>query len=151
MTILHLGVLDVPYKATDEHSLPETTGQVASKLEYQYSVMRVFFNTYEKEISELVLFEMKTALENMALGSEMKMPLQINTSKLDTLFNRYLANDEWQKITGKTILAAKLGHSKRFKDRFNEKKLRGPRPAFIDSGLYQASFKSWVDDKLVTL
>lgn len=151
MTTIHFGVLVVPYK--DEKGKPEltTTGEVATKLEYRYNVMQVFFDKYQNEISEIVMFEMLAVFENVALGMPIENAYMINLSKVDTLFNQYLDKDEWQTITGRTIKAAQAGHSKRFKDRFNEKGLRGPRPAFIDSGLYEDSFKAWIEEKMGAL
>ncbi len=143
MPTLHFGVIDQLYK-DEENGIVKTTGQVATELELKYHVMEVFFDKYEKEIEEILEAEMTSQFEQLLSG---KRPLEliINTFKIEELFKKYLSRDEWQKITGRIIQTALQGVSKRFKDRFNLKKKRGPRPAFIDTGLYQASFKAWID------
>jgi hypothetical protein len=148
MSFLHLGVIDVPYQGTNEHdkNSKETTGDVALSLEFKYKVMQIFFEEYEDEITEILEKSFEAQIDQFVFTGQFNLS-EIDTSKIDDLFKQYLSNNEWESATGERIGAASLGHSKRFKDRYNEEGKRGPRPAFIDSGLYQASFKSWVDNR----
>lgn len=151
MPTLELGVLDIPYeevnpKKNAKETLKTTTGEVAEKLEREYQVMQVFFENYREEIGKIVLKRLSEELDNVELGKPTTFLKNAGaeTPAITELFTQYLDRDEWQKITGRVIKAAQLGHSKRFKDRFNKKGLRGPRPAFIDTGTYQGSFRSRV-------
>ena len=140
MSTLHLGVINIPYG----DGSGETTSSVAKELEQEYGVIELFFDVYEKEIAEIISASIAAEFDKILLGHDFSLG-EINTSAIDDLFKQYLAKDEWQKLTGRVIMAAKMGVSKRFKDVYNKQKKRGPRPAFIDTGQYQASFKSWVD------
>jgi hypothetical protein len=61
-------------------------------------------------------------------------------NQIESDFRDYLSADEWQKTTGQAIAAAQNGVSHRFKKVSGKK--RGPRPAFIDTGLMSASFRA---------
>ena len=69
-----------------------------------------------------------------------KVPLAGAMAQIESAFRDYLSADEWQKTTGQAIAAAQNGVSHRFKK--IKGKTRGPRPAFIDTGLYARSFKA---------
>jgi hypothetical protein len=62
--------------------------------------------------------------------------------KIDALFRKFLTSKEMDGlgIPGVPTLASLEGISRRFK------RGHGPaRPSFIDTGLYESDFKSWVD------
>ena len=158
---LVFGVVDVAY-SDPESGKVTTTGGVAEVLEKKYHVMRVFYELHEKKINAQVVDTLHGMIETVAQGGpRRKGPIMLD--KVETAFRNYLSQDEWQKASGQTIQDAKNGISHRFKDAQNRtvsaqavagssgkglKKVivvsRGPRPAFIDTGLYSASFKSWL-------
>ncbi len=135
---LLLGVKNVAYSDPDEKGAT-TTGQVAEILEEKYDVMQTFYDLNQPKIAALVVQAFVNTLESRLQGQP-KTP-SIPTSKIDKLFRDYLDSDDWQKTTGKTIAVAAAGHSKRFKRAYMK---RPARPAFIDSGLYRRSFRSWL-------
>lgn len=138
MATLHLGVQDVAY-SDPEAKGSVTTGEVAEILESKYHVMEVFFELYKDKIAQKLADSVSEKIEAMAQGNP-NVSETLDIGGVEQMFRQYLSADEWQKVSGQTIKAAVLGISHRKKG----KKRPGPRPAFIDTGLYQAMFKSWL-------
>ena len=139
MTTLHLGVVDVAYSNADG---AKTTGEVAQYLEDEYHVMRVFLETNEGKIGDWLAQSMAGEIENMMAGKPAGK-LAINTEKIDERFRDFLASREWKQASMQTIAAAEAGLTHRKKK--ITAKGRSARAEFIDTGLYQASFRSWID------
>lgn len=135
---LDLGVWNIAYSDPDIKNAT-TTEQVAEILEKKYGVMQTFFDTYKEEIGEQVVDGLIDILESRLQGAPAVALNDIPLPKIEKMFSNYLSRDEWQKITGQVIMAAKLGISHRKKG----KKRKGPREAFVDSGTYQKSFAAW--------
>ena len=161
-SVLHLGVVNVAYVDSEEKDAT-TTGKVAEILEDKYHVMRVFVENHEEEIADIVAKRYLGMINTMANGGPKPDRQNIPMDKVDSAFRDYLGADEWQKTSGQTIEAAKTGVSHRFKSikggTLSAKSIaagkskaasmvlkasRGPRPAFVDSGLYSAAFRSWL-------
>jgi hypothetical protein len=109
--------------------------------------------------------EFAGAIESLAQGSRPDLDAAIPMGKIDMAFRNFLDSKEWENTSGQVIEAARAGVSHRFKSVAGKslsaksiavgkvkakgmvlkRRSRGPRPAFIDSGLYQASFSAWVE------
>lgn len=163
MPILHLGVVDLPYvgnetrgarrarvKAGKAAKPPavnvgvDLTGDVAEILEEKYHVMQHFYELHGQEIADLVANSMAGNLETMLMGGpHAEASFASAESGIDQMFRNFLSNKELDALgyPGIPTQAAKDGVNPRFKSG------RGPknRPSFIASGLYQSSFKTWVD------
>jgi len=152
VTTLKLGVVDVAY--TGEDGQQTTTGDVATFLESDYHVIEVFYQLYEEKIKDFLVDAMAGEIESMAQGKpvsvfggnlETKLEdrsisgVSVN-GKIEEAFRDYLDMREWQQISGQTVAAALLGISSRKKKQATGKS----RPEFIDTGLYQASFRAWI-------
>ena len=159
---LLLGVQDVAY--SDEDGVT-TTGDVAEILEDEYHVMRVFAETYEGFIGDQVGETIAGAIESMQMGRPTSFSVEGPMNRIEEKFRDFLDRREWELMTGQVIMAAQLGISHRFLSVGGKslpaskiasgavkakgkvlKRNRGPRPAFIDTGLYQASFRAWLAD-----
>ena len=137
---LRLGVENVAYSDPDVKGAT-TTAKVAEILEAEYHVMGVFAELYGKQISELITKNIGDDLDALMHGEPVSQaPLGNAMQKIQQDFRSYLDADEWQKTTGQAIAAAQNGVSHRFKNVAGKE--RGPRPAFIDTGLYQSSFRA---------
>lgn len=147
--IVHLGVLDVIYEYdTNSQVLSQgptkTTGDVAQWLENKYGVIEHFFKLYDERISGAFEEEMQGALENVMLGApamQLEDALAGATSKIEGWFRYYLSSLEAEGVgmPGVPTAAALKGVNHRLKIK------RGARrPSFIDTGLYEASFKVWI-------
>jgi hypothetical protein len=153
---LHLGVIDRPYEnaSPDGSTAATTTGEVAQWLENRYHIMEIFYHFHEQEIADKLAEGMADALEAVMVGAaggtgkvEDFDPFAEALSEEEEIFKFWLALGEVEKvgIPGVPTLAAQNRQSLRLK---LKKKLRGPaRPSFIDTGLYQSSFKMWVEDE----
>jgi hypothetical protein len=147
--VLHFGVIDIPYvRAPNKRQRKSragtvTTGQVAGWLEDDYHVMEIFFELHKADIVAPALEEgLRDTLESLLMGAPSTIdPFGASMSVIESGFRKFLDKREMEGlgIPGVPTQAALQGKSKRFK------RNRGPRrPSFIDSGLYQANFKSWV-------
>lgn len=131
MGTLTLGVENVSY--ADENG-GSTTGEVAEILEAKYSVMRTFLDIHMDKVSEAVSDRYADLVEGKITSINEALPM----GSIESNFRNYLDNDEWQRHTGRVIMAAKQGVSKRKK----KGKYPDSRPAFIDTGLYSRMFRS---------
>lgn len=158
---LSLGVQDVAY--TDANGAT-TTGKVAEYLEDDYHVMLTFLELHESYIMNEVAAEFAGAVTDIAAGKPFNLNSPGPMSGIENEFRQYLDKKEWEATTGQVIQAAKEGISHRFKSSkagtlharsiasgavkakgiVLKRRKRPGRPAFIDTGLYQASFTAWI-------
>ena len=164
---LHLGVHDVPYTGHEQKGAT-TTFEVAEILEAKYDVMGVFYQAKQQEIEKYIVDDLLGAIRSMTQGNpragRMFASGQVPMNKIDSLFRDFISQNEWQKLTGKEIKAASLGISHRFKtpggktmegsaiakgtkQQYSMERMKNKpgRPAFRDTGLYQASFRAWLE------
>lgn len=139
MPVLHLGVIDVPYARRGG----KTTGDVAEILEAKYHVMEMFYQQNEVFVAKSLEKSVAGTLESLLLGA----PLSIDafgagTSRIEDRFKQFLSRREIERLSypGVPTQAALKGVSHRLKGKRSGRR----RPSFIDTGLYQSSFKAWV-------
>ncbi|WP_431290403.1 hypothetical protein [Burkholderia cepacia] len=142
MLTLHLGVIDVAY--TGAGAKPGvTTGDVATFIEDEYHVMRIFLEMYEEEIGELLANEVAGEIESLAQGKPVRgLALDVSTGKIGELFRDFLDAREWKSASGQAIAAADEGVNHRKKRPYAAE--NPARAEFVDTGLYQASFRAWI-------
>lgn len=143
MTTLHLGVNDVPYP---HNSKGKTTGDVAEILEAKYHLMATFAQIFDRQIRAAATKSIQGAVSTMIMrgtGSTKRHPLAGATSEIEHLFKQAISQQAFDgKISGVPTAAALRGVSHRFKHPYAK---RPARPSFRDTGLYQSSFRAWVD------
>ena len=140
VTTLNLGVVD-----DLRYSNKGTTkiADVAGYLERKYHIMEVFFELHIEQIEELLCDALQGQIETIAMGgSRANNPFGTAESKIEALFKLWLSGGgmDGLGVPGVPTQAALDGVNHRLK-----LKKGSPRPSFIDTGLYQASFKSWFD------
>ena len=157
---LLLGVHDVAYTDAEGST---TTGKVARYLEDDYHVMRTFVELHGDEIASHIADEFVGAIQDIALGKPPSLDAIGPMHAIETDFRHYLDRGEWESTSGQVIQAAQSGISHRFKSVSGKslsarsiaagavkargkvlKRARKARKAFIDTGLYQASFTAWI-------
>lgn len=150
MATLTLGVLDVAYSdAHNSAGSATTTGDVAEILESRYEVMGNFFRLRRGKIADYLADGMAGAIQDLVAGHpKLGDPMHDVAQKIEREFRSYLDANELQKISialfGAPIsAAAERGVNHRKKRPFAKK--NKPRPAFIDTGLYRASFRAIVN------
>jgi len=152
--ILHLGVYDVPYAQAPKRHQPksgsagtQTTGDVAGWLEGRYHVMEIFAQEKGDDIAAALESSLAGALESAFMGAANMNnfdPTGAAMSEIEDRFKTFLSSQEIEKLgyPGVPTQAAKDGVNHRLKHPYRK---RAARPSFIDTGLYQASFKAWID------
>jgi hypothetical protein len=139
MTTLHLGVVDVGYTGEQGST---TTGDVAQYLEDRYHIMRVFVETHEEDIAKELVNQVAGAIESIAQGRRISPNWKPAMGKIEQRFREFLDSGELNRMLPEQqqSAAAAAGINHRKKNPNTEKS----RQAFIDTGLYQASFRCWV-------
>jgi hypothetical protein len=148
--VLHMGFLNTPYtkqaiaapmaaakaheaKSRRHYSKTKTTQSVANILENKYGILEKFMELYEDDITDIIhekldSFIIQSLSEKRKVTSErMVQYMKPNTVRIEKMFRGFLDRDE----TGETVKAA----------------MKRSKPPFIRTGLYRASFRSWVDTK----
>lgn len=154
---LHMGFLNTPYsdaaksapmsyakmhenRRRRHYSKTMTADKVASILEAKYQVVQDFTQVHENDIKDFLDGAIREVAidclkKRVKFRSEKIVELmRPRTSQVDKLFRSYLDNEE----TGTSVKAALQGKR-------TGRKSRAPRPPFVNTGLYRASFRSWVD------
>lgn len=153
MPILHLGVIDQPYNqrpAPTNRKRPkvaagtQTTGDVAGWLEDKYHVMETFYELHKDDVFAKALEDgIEGALQSMIMGGPATLDLYgAATSAIEIAFKKFIDLKEMDALgyPGVPTHASIVGIRSRFKSR------RDPgRPSFQDTGLYETSFRAWVD------
>lgn len=146
MTTLHLGVVDVGYTGEQGST---TTGDVAQFLEDRYHIMRTFLEINEGFIARELVNQAAGAIESIAQGRRISPNWKPAMGKVEQRFREFLDAGVMQRaFTSRgqavpealDIKAAAAGVNHRKKNPNTDK----PRTPFIDTGLYQASFRAWV-------
>lgn len=142
MPTLHLGVIDIPYAGKSGI----TTGDVADILEARYHILELYYEIAGAEIIAQVLeTSAAEAMESMAMGSNVGISLTADAEeRLGAAFRVFLAQDELSGLVpGVPTAASNKGVSHRLKHPYA--KDNPERPSFIDTGLYSASMRAWID------
>lgn len=142
MTVLHLGVLEVPY---DDGKA--TTDEVADILEEKYHVMEVFYEETKDHIAESFAQSAKAVLEDLMSGAPHEaLSLTFEaTEEIGTAFRTFIDRQSLDGIVpGVPTAAALKGVSHRKAHPYA--KANPERVSFKDTGLYEASFRAWTDD-----
>lgn len=137
--IIHLGVTELPYSTAGG----KTTGDVAEILEDKYHIVEVFYEQHKDAVVGFLEDSVQGALESLVMGAPVTLaPLAGGLSKIEEKFKRFLSDKEMDRLgyPGVPTAASLRGVSHRFKKPYAR---RAPRPSFIDSGLYQSSFRAW--------
>ena len=151
---LALGVAVTPYD--DDSS--KTTLDVARILEAKYNVMATFYYAREGVIAEWLAQSAKDAIRKLMKGEVPDKIFADAEGKIEESFRDFLDAGEMATIfkglteseaayfvasTGGFTGAAEAGVRHRFLHPYASS--NKPRPAFIDTGLYQSSFRAWME------
>lgn len=158
MATLHLGVDDIQYRYEQQAvgkdgrilkrmrkvKSSQTTFGVAEKLEEKYKIMETFFTDEEEFIADQLTLSLDKALEAILSGAPAEHdPYGRAATAIQDRFKQYLTTKKMDfRVDGVPTKASLLGVSHRFAHPYAK---RPPRPSFIDTGLYEASFRVWVE------
>lgn len=151
---LALGVLDVAYSDAHGKKGATTTGEVAEILEDRYGVMETFFEEKKQQIADALAEQLVKQIAQVSSGGPQPNDAFAGAEgQIDHMFRRFLDDEEMARIAG----GLSEGEAARFRD-FRGAGSRGvshrkkqpysskneARAAFIDTGLYQLSFRAKV-------
>ena len=140
-----------------------TTYTVGQQLEENYGLFTAFYNDKENKIASLIEEDVVAAMQSYAQGNGFpKSVFGDSTGEIDIMFKTFLSSMEAERVLapGKEGLpvptqAALEGKSLRLKGGKKLRKVKkgqeyervygNRRPSFIDSGVFEASFKSWIE------
>jgi hypothetical protein len=165
MTVLHLGVIEQPYDSREPMPAAAifarlkagkppkrravqgttTTGDVATILEAKCGVMAAFMERRGGDVARAMENSVAGALETALMtGNLGASPFAAAEGDIEELFKDFLATKEIETmgLAGVPTKAALRGVNHRMAHPYAK---RDPRPSFIDTSLYQASFKAWFD------
>ena len=149
--------MDVP------EPLGGTTGSVGTQLEENYGLFSAFYEHEKDEITHLIEEDVDLAIQSLISGGGLsKNVFGDSTSEIDHLFKTFLSTQEAERVLAPGVnglpvptKAALEGKSLRLKGGRRLRKVKkgqeyetaygNRRPSFIDSGVFEASFKSWVE------
>ena|ERR1700748_1089791 len=144
---LHLGVVELPY--ADKSGT--TTGDVAELLERQYKVFTLFYEAHEKDIVHALEEAYAGAVDSVMMDAPIsENPAEAAMQEIESLFRKFLSTGlptEFESLTYGDLFrpvptkAAIKGVSHRFKNKQSGTR----RPSLIDTGLFESSFKAWMD------
>lgn len=140
MTTLHLGVTDdLPYAHGGK-----SVYDVAVINEGKYGIMQFFADVHGQEIAHELSEAIVGSFESMLQGKPPSPDLYAQASpQIELMFQNFLDRKEMDnKVPGVPTAASLSGISLRFKSKKNKS---GTRPSFIDTGLYENSFRAWCD------
>jgi hypothetical protein len=143
---LHLGVIELPYALGKQ-----TTGEVAQYLENKYHPMEIFAELHGQEIAESLANTMADALDHLIQTG--KPPARIfpqeGQPEIQRAFNEFIDRREMDGVQPGVPTAASGGQAGQTVSRNLRKKRKlqaGSRPSFKDTGLYEQSFRAWVEE-----
>lgn len=155
--ILHLGVNDIPYaraQAAQRRGAKRalsaisstSTGDVAEILEHRYGVMGKFWELHGQECADDLAEVMAGKLEDLMMGGPAPERLleDSDTGKIEERFREMLDKRELDgKVDGVPTAASLAGVNHRLSHPYAR---REARPSFIDTGLYQANMRAWIEE-----
>lgn len=124
----------------------KTTKEVAEELEAKYSIVETFYELEEDSITDLLEDAFADDIEEIMIGgTPTKTGISDKaTDKIEQKFRRNLANQRYDGvISGVPTIASLRGVSHLKQHPYAQRSLR---PSFIDTGLYQRSFRVWIEE-----
>ena len=142
MTILHLGVTEMPYAHGGK-----TTGDVAEILEDKYHIFEHFWQLHQAPIVGQMSAAIVGAFESVMTGAvPPNDPHAAATTEIEKMFNVFLDQREMDSLgyPGIPTAASLAGVNHRLKHPY--RKRNKSRPSFVDTGLLENSMRAWVSE-----
>jgi hypothetical protein len=119
-----------------------TAETVAEILEARYQIVDYFSEKYATQINDIVLSRFATVASEALVGKrrprDLSAVMKPAAKEIENLFKQFLTNEELNGRPGVPTMAAQMGVRS---GRGSKTKQGVPRPSFIDTGIYKASFR----------
>jgi hypothetical protein len=137
-----------PTRTHTAYGAGKTTGQVAKDLEERYKIVEEFWKFEEDNFVELLEETFAEDLEEVMQKKLTKRTRGISVKETDLIEQKFRQNLSSRRydgvISGVPTLAAQRGVSHMRAQPYSRK--NPPRASFIDTGMYQRSFRAWVEN-----
>ena len=145
MVTLHLGVIETKYANNDKSV---GTGDVATFLENKYGVLGGFVRAHINDISSDLAGSVKSQIMNLMMGAPVGDPFAQANQDVANRAKKFISSGEAERVLsrGKPNPVPTQAAIDRKSSRMKSGKRAGPRPSFIDTGLYEGSLIAWVDE-----
>lgn len=141
---LHLGVLVQAYRSPGKKGVAVSTADVAQWLENKYGIMQAFYRVHGQDVAKALEDSLGGSMESLLMGRQVD-PWGRGMQAIQTALRQFISTREAERvgIPGTPTKAAIRGVNHRLKHPYANRNPR--RPSFRDTGLYQASFRAWID------
>ena len=117
------------------------SAEVAKELEEKYALVDTFYLGIQDELADALEEVFSESAEIVMMGKPpKKIPSDLVTKKIEEEFRTYLDHEQH----GIKTTAAQRGVSHLLPQPYSRK--NPPRQSFIDTGLYRASFRAWIEE-----
>jgi hypothetical protein len=134
-------------RAQQAYGEGKTTTDVAADLEARYKIVETFWETEEDNFVEVIEEAFADDIENVMQMGQVPKTGGISDKETDKIEKKFMQNLQSRKydgvLPGVPTTAAQRGVSHLHRHPYAK---RAPRPSFIDTGMYQRSFRAWVEE-----
>jgi hypothetical protein len=132
-------------RAQQSYGQGKTTSDIANELETKYGIVEAFYELEEDNIIEMLEDAFGEDIEEVMTMEEPKTGIATEeTDKIEKRFRTRLNREELHTRGNVPTLAAQRGISHLRQHPYA--KGATSRPSFVDTGLYQRSFRAWVEN-----
>jgi hypothetical protein len=133
--------------AQEAYGQGKTTKEVAADLEARYSIVETFWEMEEDTFIEVLEDAFADNIEEVMQMGQIPKTGGISDKETDKIEKKFMQSLQSRRfdgvIPGVPTTAAQRGVSHLYKQPYAR---RAPRPSFINTGMYQRSFRVWVED-----
>lgn len=134
-------------RAQQAYGEGKTTTDVAADLEARYKIVETFWEMEEDNFVEVIEEAFADDIENVMQMGQVPKTGGISDKETDKIEKKFMQNLQSRKydgvLPGVPTTAAQRGVSHLHRHPYAK---RAPRPSFIDTGMYQRSFRAWVEE-----
>jgi hypothetical protein len=134
-------------RAQQAYGQGKTTSEVAADLEARYKIVETFWEMEEDNFVEVIEEAFADDIEDVMQMGQVPKTGGISDRETDKIEKKFMQNLQSHKydgvISGVPTTAAQRGVSHLYQKPYAK---RAPRPSFIDTGMYQRSFRAWVEE-----
>jgi hypothetical protein len=156
MPVLHLGVLEMPYRTRGKKTAALTTFDVAKILEAKHGIMQTFYNTKEAKIAKMFEKSVARSLESSLMRGKRVDPYASAMQGIQQEFRDFISLRQIERLGIPGVPTIASGGTPNAKGQFRatQHRLLHPyaksnprRPSFRDTGTYVGSMRAWMSSE----
>jgi hypothetical protein len=134
-------------RAQEAYGEGKTTSEVAADLEAKYKIVETFWEMEEENFIEVLEDAYADNIEEVIQMEQIPKAGGISDTETDKIEKNFMQSLQSRRfdgvLPGVPTTAAQRGVSHLHRHPYAK---RAPRPSFIDTGMYQRSFRAWVEE-----